>query len=63
MPDRLHPSSIGAGRIAQKLYEYLKPENYDPNPCTLRYVEMNIEAEPGGKRVPIGMLFQKKYLK
>ena len=34
MPDRLHPSSIGAGRIAQKLYEYLKPENYDPNPCT-----------------------------
>lgn len=34
MPDRLHPSSIGAGRIARKLYEYLKPENYDPNPCT-----------------------------
>lgn len=34
MPDRLHPSSIGAGRIAQKLYEYLKPEQYDPNPCT-----------------------------
>lgn len=34
MPDRLHPSSIGAGRIAQKLYEYLKPEEYDPNPCT-----------------------------
>lgn len=34
MPDRLHPSSIGAGRIAQKLYEYLKPESYDPIPCT-----------------------------
>lgn len=35
LSDRLHPSSIGAGRIARKLYEYLKPENYDPNPCTL----------------------------
>lgn len=34
MPDRLHPSSIGAGRIAQRLYEYLKPDSYDPNPCT-----------------------------
>lgn len=34
MPDRLHPSSIGAGLIAEKLYEYLKPESYDPNPCT-----------------------------
>lgn len=34
LPDRLHPSSIGAGLIAKRLYEYLKPENYDPNPCT-----------------------------
>lgn len=34
MPDRLHPSSIGAGRIARRLYDYLKPEQYDPNPCT-----------------------------
>lgn len=34
MPDRLHPSSIGAGRIARKLYDYLKPVPYDPNPCT-----------------------------
>lgn len=33
MPDRLHPSSIGAGRIAQRLYEYLNPEQYDFNPC------------------------------
>ena len=24
MPDRLHPSSIGAGRIAEKLYDYLR---------------------------------------
>lgn len=34
MPDRLHPSSIGAGLIARRLYEYLKPESYEPNPCT-----------------------------
>ena len=33
MPDSIHCSSIGAGRIAQKLYMHLKPEHYDYNPC------------------------------
>ncbi len=34
MPDRLHPSSIGAGMLARRLYDYLRPEGYDPNPAT-----------------------------
>lgn len=34
MPDRLHPSSIGAGRIAKKLALYLNPELEYVNPCT-----------------------------
>lgn len=34
MPDRLHPSSIGAGLLARRLYDYLRPEGYDPNPAT-----------------------------
>ncbi len=34
MADGLHPSSIGAGRIARRLYDYLRPKGYDPNPCT-----------------------------
>lgn len=34
MPDRLHPSSIGAGMLARRLYDYLRPDGYDPNPAT-----------------------------
>lgn len=34
MPDKLHPSSIGAGRIATSLYQYLRPESLTENKCT-----------------------------
>lgn len=34
MPDRLHPSSIGAGMLARRIYDYIRPEGYDPNPAT-----------------------------
>ena len=34
MPDRLHPSSIGAGMLARRIYDYMRPEAYDPNPAT-----------------------------
>lgn len=34
MPDRLHPSSIGAGRMAMHLCHYLEPTTEKANPCT-----------------------------
>ena len=34
MPDRLHPSSIGAGRMAMRLCHYLEPTTEKANPCT-----------------------------
>lgn len=34
MPDRLHPSSIGAGRMAMHLCHYLEPTTEKSNPCT-----------------------------
>lgn len=49
MPDRFHPSSIGAGRISMRLWRYLEPTIEEANPCTFLIPSNEFRSSVGWK--------------